>query len=176
MAQWTPPSEIPLVQRPPTRLVASGTFTLLANSSTRQDTNAAAYFAGGNNRQERIQIIITNLDAALYIKWQTGNGLNAGSIFAQLPWTIETSADILLYNPNGSNVQVEVCELYPDTGNLHGIPGPLAARIAGTAGGGGTSGGSSGAGGSGSGGAAGGGSTFSGGGYSGFGGRSAAPP
>src|SRR6266568_678119 len=116
-----PPSQIPLVQRPPTRIVASGTITVAANGGVQA-------FVGSNARQDRIAIIVTNLDAVLSLKVQTLNGLNCATIFAQLPWGLETSADIQIQNPNGSDISIEVCELYPDIGNAHGVPQRLAAR------------------------------------------------
>lgn len=118
-----PPLNIPLVLRPPTRIVASGTITIAAGSY--------ADFIGSNARQDRIQIIITVLDPVLNLKVQTLNGVNFGTVFALLPWTVETSADIRIYNNNGSDVQLEVGELYPDTGNAHGVPSRLASVVSG---------------------------------------------
>jgi len=134
-----PPSNIPLVIRPPTRLAPTPPFTLTANGGFVD-------FVGSNGRQDRIQIVVTNMDPALYIYWGTLSGAICGAIFAQLPWTLETSADIRLINPQGSDITVIVSELYPDIGNMHGVPQRLAKQIAGgaPAGGGTTSGGTKG--------------------------------
>jgi uncharacterized membrane protein YgcG len=128
-----PPSIVPLVQRPPTRIVASGTLSLAAGASVT--------IPGGNARQDRIQVIVTNLDTILNLTLQTVNGQDWATVFAALPWTVETTADFVIYNPNGSAVSYQVGELYPDTGNAHGIPRTLAAPGGGGGGTGGTSGG-----------------------------------
>jgi hypothetical protein len=136
-----PPSNLPIVQRPPTRIVASDTLTIAAGTSKQ--------FIGSNGRQDRVQFIVTNLDSLNSVKLQALNGRNFGTVFPLGNLTVETSADLQIYNPNGSDIQVEVCELYPDIGNLNGVPQSLAATLAGGApsGGGAATGGGAGGGG-----------------------------
>lgn len=129
--------------RPPTQLIASGDISLAASGSA----GSTYTVSGSNARRDRIQFIITVMDAALYVDLQTLAGKNFGAAFAQRPLTIETPDDILISNPNAQAVVIRIAELYPDTGNLHGVP--VAAAIPGgtssqPAGGGTTSGGSSG--------------------------------
>ena len=163
-----PPGPIPLVQRQPTRLLPSGLITLGAVGSA----TATITIPGSDKKQDRLQIVITNMDPALYLLWGTPNGQVAGAIFAQLPWTLEVSFDVMISNPNGSPVNLYVGEIYPDTGNQHGVPllraqangSPGAGGAGGTGGTGGTGG--SGGGTSGGGGASGGSSGFGGGGSS----------
>ena len=135
-----PPIGIPLNLRPPTRIVASE-VTLAASGSAGSTLSVS----GSNARWDRIQFIITVMDAALAVDLQTLNGKNFGAAFAQRPLTIETSDDILISNPNNATVAIRVAELYTDTVNLHG--GPAVAPTGGTstppAGGGGGSGGTS---------------------------------
>jgi hypothetical protein len=137
----------PMVQRPPTRIIASGTITITAGKS--------AAFGGSNSRQDRFQFVVTNLDAALSVKLQTLSGANFATVFPQRSVTIQSSADFIVANPNGSDVQVEVCELYPDIANLSqnqprlaAVPAGGAAPSGGAAGGatGGSTGGTSGGG------------------------------
>jgi uncharacterized membrane protein YgcG len=135
---------IPIVNRPPTRLVASGTITINAGAS--------ATFPGLSARQDRLQIVITNLDVASSVKVQTMAGTNFATIFPQRNITIETNADIQINNPSGAPVQVEVCELYIDLGNqIYGSGGVPAKAVGGSGGGapavGGSGGGSRGGGG-----------------------------
>ncbi|SRR6266404_690445 len=121
------PSTIPIVQRPLTRIVPSGDISLAAGQSQQ--------FSGGNARQNRIQFVITVMDALLYVDLQSFAGKNWGAAFAQRPLTLETSDDIQVTNNNGSTVIIRVAELYPDTGNRP--------AVAGGGGGGGAAGGGS---------------------------------
>jgi hypothetical protein len=102
-------TQVQPVQSISSRLVATGTVTLLAGAT---DT-----YIGKNNRQDRLQFIVTNLDASAMLKLQTTAKVNLATLFPQRSFIIETRADLKIYNPNGSSVQYEVCELYPDTGN-----------------------------------------------------------
>lgn len=120
-------TSIPYFQRPPTRLVASGTITVAAGTATT--------FSGTNARQTRYQIIITNLDPLSSLKVQTLAGVNFCTVFPLCNITIETGADLKLQNPTGGDISAEVTELYPDTGNL---PRPTASGGAKSAGGAGT--------------------------------------
>jgi len=99
------------IQRIPTRFVGSGTVTLLAGASQQ--------FVGSNARQDRIQFVVTNLDATQILKLQTLNSTTLATIFPQRCFTLETDADFQVYNPNGNSVQFEVAELYPDDANHH---------------------------------------------------------
>lgn len=112
--QRNPPSDIPIVQRPPTRLVASDTISIGAGK--------AIPFYGSNNRQDRIEIIVTNLDLQTLIKIQKLNGVNAMTVFPQTAEGLETNDDVQVYNGGANAVNVEVCEIYPDDGNRHGLP------------------------------------------------------
>lgn len=155
--QSNPPSPVPPVQRPPTRIVPT-VVTLAASGSAGSSVNVP----GSNARQDRLQFVITVMDPTLAVDLQTLNGVNFGAAFAQRPLTIETSDDFVVSNPNNATVAIRIAELYPDTGNAHGLPRSIAAP----AGGGGTSGGGTTSGGTTSGGgtSGGGGSTQAGGG------------
>lgn len=141
--------QVPLIQRVPTKIVASGTLTLNGANPTQ--------FFGSNTRRDRIQFVVTNLSNAVLIQVQTVNGVPWMTVFPQRVITIESGDDFQLCDPTGAGgVQFQVGELYPDTGNLHGVtpvnpgavpPGPAGGAGAGAgagAGGGGYSGGSSG--------------------------------
>lgn len=109
-----PPQPVPIVQRIPTRIVPSGTITLNAGASQT--------FPGSNNRQDRVQFVITNLDGSQLLKLTTTNGGIWGSVLASTKETYETSADIVVLNPGSNSVQFEVGEFYPDTGNYNAVP------------------------------------------------------
>lgn len=120
--QANPPSPVQPVRRQPTRIVPTETILGAAGSGTDVLT-----LIGSNNRQDRLQIVITCMDAALYLDLRVlpgGTGSAWGAAFAQRPITFETSFDFVISNPNNSPVTVRVAEFYPDTGNLHGIAPP----------------------------------------------------
>src|SRR5215471_7875427 len=116
MAQKNPSLGLPLVLRPPTRIVPSGTLTLTAGTS--------AQYSGSNQRQDRIEFIITNLDSSNNLKLQK-NGQYYMTIFASSNISLETNDDITVVNASSGSVQYEVCELYPDTGNFNQAPAPV---------------------------------------------------
>ena len=131
---YNTPSEVPIVQRPPTRIVPGGIVTVPAGKSLQ--------FPGSANKQARIQFFATCMDAGLPLYLQTFNGGNFLPLFPQRPLTIETDDDIQIFNPNATDVQAMVGELYPGTGNMYGVPRRLAAAIAGGGAGAGTGSGS----------------------------------
>ena len=92
--------------RIPTRIVPT-VGTLLAGA-TKQ-------FLGRNNRQDRVQFNLTNMDPTQVLWLQTSNGVNCVPVYPQRTFAIETTADLQLYNPNANPVQYAVCELYPGT-------------------------------------------------------------
>ena len=129
-----PTPDITLVSRAPTRVKPHGKVTIAAGD--------VYDISGSDSRQERVAIVITVLDAVEYLEIQTPNGVTWSAAFAQLPWAMETPADIRLFNNNGSAVQVTIGEFYPDIGNQHGIP--FKKTVAAPPSGGGTTGGTTG--------------------------------
>lgn len=111
---WNPAQQFQISQRIPTRIVPSGTITLTAGSSQT--------FAGSNARQDRVQIVVTNLDGSQNLKVRSANNISALTVFPQTSITIETSADVVIYNPGSNSMDFEVLELYPDTGFVHAVP------------------------------------------------------
>lgn len=117
--QANPPSVVQPVRRQPTRIVPTETILGAAGSGTDVLT-----LIGSNNRQDRLQIVITCMDPTLYLDLRVlpgGAGSAWGAAFAQRPITFETSFDFVISNPNASPVTVRVAEFYPDIGNFHGI-------------------------------------------------------
>src|SRR5436190_12618210 len=91
-----PPQNLPIVQRIPTRLVPSGTLTINAGAKVQ--------FPGSNARQDRVQVVITNLDGSQLVKIQTLAGVNWATVFGQTFMTFETSVDFQIYNPGANSV------------------------------------------------------------------------
>jgi len=101
---------VPIVQSQPTRIVPSGSVTVTAGTSVK--------YIGQNSRQDRVAAIITNVDASLSLKVQTVAGVNFATVFPQRSFLLSSCDDFLVQNPNGADVIVQVCELYPDTGKM----------------------------------------------------------
>ena len=116
----------------PTRLKASGTLSLAAGESHG--------YAGADAGKTRRQIIVTNLSSTLDLKLQTANGVNGLTVFPRTALTVETGADVIVYNPDGSTaVSYEVLEVFADPGTTTGLVQRTAASpgsdiIGGTAG------------------------------------------
>lgn len=93
-----------------TRIKASGTLTLAHGAS--QD------YPGEDAKSYRRQFVITNLDATNPLKLcATNYGTNIAwcTVWPQTSITLETSADVRVYNPHGADsVDYEVGELFYD--------------------------------------------------------------
>jgi len=97
-------------------MVPSGTITLGAGASQT--------FPGTNSRQNRVQIVITNLEnvGGQNLKIQSANAVNGATVFPQTAETFETSADIVIFNPGSNSMDFEVMEFYPDAGFANAVP------------------------------------------------------
>lgn len=99
------------IQLYPSRLVASGTQTLAADS--------VMIFEGRLNGQSRRQFIVTNLHAALPLKLCVPDSFQTpfATVQALTSFTVETSADICVLNPAAAaTVDFEVGEVFYDEG------------------------------------------------------------
>lgn len=136
-----PPLPFQIVQQVDTRMVPSGTISIAAGKSV--------LVYGSNGRQNRVFVVITNLDLQILLKVQSTGGLNGLTVFPQTNIILSSSFDFVLFNPDPTNaINVEVGEFYPDTGNLNTIPqfqrpgaGPAGGAASGGAPGGGGGGG-----------------------------------
>lgn len=115
-----------------TRIVPAGITNLGAGQ--------AAQFIGVNERQDRVQFQVTNMDANLPLYVQSLNGVTFDVLYPQQTHAYPTSADLQVYNPNAQGVNFTAGELYPDRHVNPAPPPPKSA--AGGAGGSGSGSGS----------------------------------
>lgn len=121
----------------PCRMVAHGTESLAAGAS--------ASYSGVDNRNKRLALIISNLDAALVLRLCKANGEIFSTIWPLVTHSFPISEDIKILNPNGAPVSYQVGELFFDPGTE--TPQQFAPGSKGGTAGGGGSGGSYGGGG-----------------------------
>ena len=98
----------------PSRIKASDTYSL--GATTKYDC------PGQIGRMTRRQLIVTNLSATLDIKIRTANSINLMTVFPRTALTVVSTDDLNVYNPNGSAINVEICEVMHDEGFLGGGP------------------------------------------------------
>lgn len=77
------------------------------------NTDAKVTLAGTWNGRQRKQIVVTNLDdnASLYIKAKDDNNVCA-VVFPRTAWTMETDADLDIYNGAAWGVSLSVAEFF----------------------------------------------------------------
>jgi len=71
-----------------------------------------ATFSGLDGVKVRKQIIVTNLDAANSLRVLDANNNCIGVVFAASAWTVETSGQVKVYNPNGAGVDYNVGQIF----------------------------------------------------------------
>ena len=96
----------------PSRSKASDTYSL--GATTKYDC------PGQIGRMTRRQLIVTNLSATLDIKIRTANSINLMTVFPRTALTVVSTDDLNVYNPNGSAINVEICEVMHDEGFMGG--------------------------------------------------------
>jgi hypothetical protein len=95
-----------LYKDPVTRATGSGVLSLAG-------TTSAAY-AGTNSGDQRKQFVVANLDPSLVLHVRTSGGVVMGFVPGYTSWTVDTSADLQVYNPNAGSVNYCVGQVWYD--------------------------------------------------------------
>lgn len=92
----------------PTRLITSGVQTIAPGQIDS--------YPGLNARQKRFQFVLSILDAGVHLNLYdaSGTGRLIAYAFGERSFTLETSADIKIYNPEAVNVTYVFLEIYPE--------------------------------------------------------------